>query len=49
MEEEDTEEHPDGDREVERHKLDINATVNKLGEKCGQLLGMHALLGCDTV
>ena len=29
--------------------LDIRATVAKLGDKCGQLPGMHALLGCDTV
>ena len=28
--------------------LDINATVNTLGEKSGGLLGMHALSGCDT-
>ena len=29
--------------------LDIHATVVKLGEKCSQLPGMHALSGCDTV
>jgi hypothetical protein len=29
--------------------LDNRATVDKLGDKCGQLLGMHALSGCDTV
>ena len=29
--------------------LDIRATVDKLGDKCGQLPGMHALTGCDTV
>jgi len=29
--------------------LDINATCADLGEKCLQLLGMHALSGCDTV
>ena len=29
--------------------IDIRATVNKLGDKCGQLPGMHALSGCDTV
>ena len=29
--------------------LDINATVDKLGDKCGQLLGMHALSRCGTV
>ena len=29
--------------------LDINATVTALGDKCRGLLGMHALLGCDTV
>ena len=29
--------------------LDIRATVDKLGDKCGQLLGMHAPSGCDTV
>ena len=29
--------------------LDIHATVVKLGDKCGQLSGMHALSGCDTV
>lgn len=28
--------------------LDINATCNKLGPKCLQLLAMHALSGCDT-
>ncbi len=27
----------------------IRATVDKLGDKCGQLAGMHALSGCDTV
>ena len=29
--------------------LDINATCADLGEKCLQLLGMHALSGCDTI
>ena len=29
--------------------LDINATVNTLGQKCGSLLGMHAMSGYDTV
>ena len=29
--------------------LDIRATVDMLGEKCGQPPGMHALSGCDTV
>ena len=29
--------------------LDIHATVVKLGDKCGQLPGMRALSGCDTV
>ena len=29
--------------------LDIHATEVKLGDKCGQLPGMHALSGCDTV
>ena len=29
--------------------LDIRATVDKLGYECGQLPGMHALSGCDTV
>ena len=29
--------------------LDIHATVVKLGDKCGQLPGMHALSICDTV
>ena len=29
--------------------LDIRATVDNLGDKCGELLGMHALSGCDTV
>ena len=29
--------------------LDVQATVSQLGDKCGQLLGMHALSGCDTV
>ena len=28
--------------------LDINQTCTKLGYKCIQLLGMHALTGCDT-
>lgn len=28
--------------------LDINATCANLGPKCLQLLGMHALSGCDT-
>ena len=28
--------------------LNINATCDKLGAKCLQLLGMHALSGCDT-
>ena len=28
--------------------LDINQTCTKLGSKCLQLLGMHALAGCDT-
>ena len=30
--------------------LDINETVQRLGpKKCSQLLGIHALSGCDTV
>ena len=29
--------------------LDIRATVDKLGDKCDQLPGMHALSDCDTV
>ena len=29
--------------------LDIRATLDKLGDKCGQLPGMHGLSGCDTV
>ena len=29
--------------------LDIRATVDKWGDTCGQLPGMHALSGCDTV
>ena len=29
--------------------LDINATCIQLGSKCLQLLGLHALTGCDTV
>ena len=29
--------------------LDICATVDKWGDTCGQLPGMHALSGCDTV
>ena len=30
--------------------LDINETVQRLGpRKCSQLLGIHALSGCDTV
>ena len=28
--------------------LDTNATCNRLGLKCLQLIGMHALTGCDT-
>ena len=28
--------------------LDINSTCSDLGSKCSQLLGMHALTGCDT-
>ena len=28
--------------------LDINQTCTKLSSKCLQLLGMHALTGCDT-
>ena len=28
--------------------LNVNATCDKLGAKCVQLLGMHALSGCDT-
>ena len=30
-------------------KWDIRVTVDKLGDKCGQLSGMHALPGFDTV
>ena len=33
----------------DRMVLDIHATVVKLGDKCGQLPGMHALSGCDPV
>ena len=29
--------------------VDINATCVQLGPKCLQLMGMHALSGCDTV
>ena len=30
--------------------LDVNKTIEQLGvRKCSQLLGLHALLGCDTV
>ena len=30
--------------------LDINETVQRLGpRKCSQLLGIHALSGCDTM
>ena len=30
--------------------LDINETVQRLGHsKCSQLLGIHALSGCDSV
>ena len=29
--------------------LDIRATLDKLGDKCGQLSGMHALSCYDTV
>ena len=47
MEEDYQEEHPDG--EVDGVVLDIHATVVKLGDKCGQLPGMHALSGCDPV
>ena len=32
----------------DRTILDINATCADLGPKCLQLLGMHALSGCDT-
>ena len=28
--------------------LDINSTFANLGPKCLQLLGMHAISGCDT-
>ena len=28
--------------------VDINATVDALGDKCKGLLGMHTLSGCDT-
>ena len=28
--------------------LDINATIDALGDKCKGLLGMHTLSGCDT-
>ena len=33
----------------DRMVLVIHATVVKLGDKCAQLPGMHALSGCDTV
>ena len=29
--------------------LDIRTIVEKLGDKCGQLPGMHAFSGCNTV
>ena len=29
--------------------LDINSTVERLGDCCGTLLGLHAMSGCDTV
>ena len=29
--------------------VDINATCTELGPKCLQLMGTHALSGCDTV
>ena len=29
--------------------IEINTTLDKLGDKCGQLLGMHALMGCNIV
>ena len=29
--------------------IDINASCLLLGSKCLQLMGMHALTGCDTV
>jgi len=29
--------------------VDINATCTELGPKCLQLMGLHALSGCDTV
>ena len=29
--------------------IDINATVSSLGTKCKNILGVHALSGCDTV
>ena len=32
----------------DRTVLDINATCAELGMQCLQLLGMHALTGCDT-
>ena len=32
----------------DRTVLNINATCADLGPKCLQLLGMHALSGCDT-
>ena len=47
MEEDNQEEHPDGGWDVT--VFDMRATVDKLGDKCGQLPGMHALSGCDTV
>ena len=47
MEEEYQEEHPDG--EVDDTVLAIRTTIDKLGCKCGQLPGMHALSDCATV
>jgi predicted aminopeptidase len=29
--------------------IDINATAAKVGDKCYDLLAVHALSGCDTV
>ena len=48
MQEEYQEEHPDGEK-WDDTVLAMCATMDKLGCKCGQLTGMHALGDCDTV
>lgn len=36
-------------RKYNNKVIDINATVSRLGDKCYDLLAVHALSGCDTV